>query len=84
MQVLSWGPSANSYKFNAGNLTSFRSSVALAQFLTDNVGEDSIIASNANSTVYPNAQIRMGFTGTSTLFGLTRTAASLLVLLPMV
>jgi hypothetical protein len=73
IQVLGWGPGANAYEFNAGNLASLAAPVAPAQYLTDDVSGDTVVVSNASNAVYPNAAIRMGFAGSATALSIVET-----------
>jgi hypothetical protein len=77
VQVLGWGPGANACEFNAGNIALLANSKAPAQYMTDDIDGDTIIASSANSSLYPSAAIRMGFTGSPTALSITRSAITL-------
>jgi hypothetical protein len=72
LKVLGWGPGANCLELNANNQTSLGAPVAPSQFLTDDRAGDSTITNTTNSTVYPNATLRFGFSDAGSLLALTR------------
>jgi hypothetical protein len=72
VNVYGFGPEANAVALNIDSRTYLGSPKVNASFLTDDTVGDAVLMVKADSGLYPNAALRMGYSGSGTVVALGR------------